>query len=57
MNLKGRVEDSGRKVNTLPGEVKDLRRDLMLLHDSSIQGSGGFGEQELRLFQQSFPLR
>ena len=51
MNLKGRVEDSGRKVNTLPGEVKDLRRDLMLLHDSSIQGSGGFGEQELRLFQ------
>lgn len=56
MNLKGRVENSGRKVNTPPGK-KDLRRDLILLRDSSIQGSGGFGEQELRLFQQSFPLR
>ena len=38
-------------------KVKDYGRDLILLRNCFIQGSGGFGGQELRLFQQSSPVR
>lgn len=42
--------------NALSRELEDYGQDLILFRDSFIQGSGGFGGQQLKLFERSFPV-